>query len=298
MQILRVPIDPAGMETTKHGSFSFPLAIYHSVMSKNVLGHTPWHWHGEIQFCLVTKGSIRFLVNEKRYLLQAGDGVFINSGYLHMAKPVGGPDSAYICLDADPRLLTAFPGSVLETRYVAPFLKDPAMEDRQLAPGIPWQKELLDRVSRAYTLFEEQRFGYELRLTTLLQEMWLLLLEHRPQSAELSHSRLQENAVVQGILSYISQNFDRHITLEAIARAVSFSGSECCRLFKKVTGDTIFSYLKSYRLARGMELLRDTQLSVSQIAYDTGFCSTSYFIEVFRAQKGITPLQYRKMMNG
>lgn len=294
MQILRLPIDLEGMETTKHGSFSFPLAMYHSVMSKNVLGHTPWHWHGEIQFCLITKGGIRFFVNEKQYLLRPGEGVFINSGYLHMARPEDNPDSAYICLDADPKLLAAFPGSALETRYVAPFLGDPAMEDCRLSPDVPWQEEILDRISRAFALFEERPFGYELRLTVLLQEIWLLLLENRPQGAAVSHSRRQENAVVQGILSYISRNFSQHVTLEDISRAVSLSGSECCRVFKKVTGDTIFSCLKSYRLARSMELLRDTQLSVSQIAYDAGFCSASYFIEVFRAQKELTPLQYRK----
>ena len=297
MQILELPIDLEGMETTKHGSFSFPLAMYHSVMGKNVLGHTPWHWHGELQFCLVTEGSIRFFVNEKQYLLQAGEGVFINSGYLHMAKPEGGLDSAYICLDAAPRLLASFSGSALEAKYVTPFLKDPAMEDRRLAPDVPWQKAILDRIGRAYGLFEAQQFGCELLLTVLLQEMWLLLLEHRPQGEAASHSRLQENTVVQGILSYISRNFDRRITLEDISRAVSFSGGECCRLFKKVTGDTIFSYLKSYRLARSMELLRDTQLSISQIAYDTGFCSTSYFIEIFKSQNNTTPLQYRKAVN-
>lgn len=294
MQIPRLPIDPEGMETTKHGSFSFPLAMYHSVMSKNVLGYTPWHWHSEIQFCLITRGSIRFFVNEKQYLLRPGEGVFINSGYLHMARPENDPDSAYICLDADPKLLASFPGSALETRYVAPFLGDPAMEDRPLSPGVPWQREILDRVSRAYLIFEERPFGCELRLTVLLQEIWLLLLENRSQGTAVSHSRRQEHAVVQGILSYISRNFSQRVTLADISRAVSLSGSECCRVFKKVTGDTIFSCLKSYRLARSMELLRGTQLSVSQIAYDAGFCSTSYFIEVFRAQKGITPLQYRK----
>ena len=95
-------------------------------------------------------------------------------------------------------------------------------------------------------------------------------------------------------MTYLSRNYDRRVSLEEIAQAVSFSASECCRVFKKVTGETIFEYLRSYRLARSMELLRNTQLSVSQIAYDTGFCSTSYLIETFKASFGITPLQYRK----
>ena len=84
------------------------------------------------------------------------------------------------------------------------------------------------------------------------------------------------------------------LTVEDIARAVSFSPAECCRMFKRVTGETIFTYLKHCRLARGRTLLRETDLPVSRIAYEVGFCSTSYFIEVFRDSFGMTPLQYRK----
>ena len=71
MQVSKVPINREGMETTEHGSPSFPMAVYHSVMSRNIRGHIPWHWHKEIQFCLVTVGGIRFFVNEKEYLRTA-----------------------------------------------------------------------------------------------------------------------------------------------------------------------------------------------------------------------------------
>lgn len=294
MQVSQLPINPEGMETTKHGSFAFPLAIYHSRMSKNVLGHTPWHWHGEIQFCLVTDGELIFSVNEKQVSLETGEGIFVNSGYLHMAKPSPGTDAAYICLDADPKLLSCFPGSLVEQKYVQPFLADPAMADFVFRPVVPWQKQVLEQIAQAYAAFERMAFGDELRLMVLLTQMWLALLENRPRSSLQNHRRLQENTLAQGVMTYLSRNYDRRVSLEEIAQAVSFSASECCRVFKKVTGETIFEYLRSYRLARSMELLRNTQLSVSQIAYDTGFCSTSYLIETFKASFGITPLQYRK----
>ena len=294
MQVPRVPINKEGMETTEHGSPSFPMAVYHSVMSRNIRGHIPWHWHKEIQFCLVTAGEIRFFVNEKEYRLQKGEGVFVNSGYLHMARPAENPDSAYICLDADPVLLASFPGSIFEEKYVTPFLKDPAAADRRLSPLVPGEKEILDGVARAYELYEKKEFGDEFRLTALLGEMWRLLLTHRPEADDASANRYRENAVAQKIIAYIRRGYDRRITLSELAEAVSYSPGECCRIFKKVTGETIFSYLRSYRLTRGMELLRDTDHSVSRIAYDTGFCTASYFTETFKARLGVTPLQYRK----
>ena len=124
--------------------------------------------------------------------------------------------------------------------------------------------------------------------------MWLPLLEHREEGGQPGARR--ENALAQEILSYLRRNCHRRLTLGEVARAVSFSPGECCRIFKRVTGETIFSSLSACRLDRGLELLRTTDLSVTQIAAETGFCSASYFIESFKARLGITPLLYRRLL--
>lgn len=297
MQILDIPIDQNQMETTSHGSFSFPLAVYRSVLSQNVLGFINWHWHDELQFCYVDAGAVTFYINGGQHLLTAGDGIFVSGGYLHMARPAGGPDSAYLCLDINPRLLSSFPGSVFETDYVAPYLKDPGMADLPLRACIPWQRDLLSHIPQIYRLCEAGAFGYELRVLSQISAMWLALLEHRDSApGGRTGQRLQSNTAVQTILTYIHQHYQERLTIDHIAKTVLFSPSECCRLFKKITGETIFSYLQSYRLARSTELLGRTGLSVSQIAYETGFCSTSYYIEVFRRKFQITPRQYRKSL--
>ena len=64
-------------------------------------------------------------------------------------------------------------------------------------------------------------------------------------------------------------------------------------MFRRVTGETIFSYLNSYRLEQGAVLLRSTALPVTAVAYETGFCSASYFIKQFKKLFSVTPLQYR-----
>lgn len=293
VQVLDIPIDQNQMETTSHDSFSFPLAVYESILSKNVLGFINWHWHEEIQFCFVTAGAISFFVNEGQYLLHPGEGMFVNSGYLHMARPAGGPDSAYVCLDVHPRLLSSFPGSVFDQVYVAPYLKDPSMAHLPLSPQTPWQGDILACIPKIYRLYERKDFGYEWEINALLGRMWSTLLAHRAGGGQ-GGRHVQSNAAAQAILTYLHRHYGDHITLDQIAKAVLFSPSECCRLFKKVTGETIFSYLQSYRLAQSVHLLRHSALSVSQIAYETGFCGTSYFIEVFKAKFGVTPHQFRK----
>ena len=50
MQIFDIPINSKRMETTRIGTFDFPLAVHKNDLKKNVLGFVNWHWHYEFQF--------------------------------------------------------------------------------------------------------------------------------------------------------------------------------------------------------------------------------------------------------
>lgn len=295
MQITNLAIAANQHELTKHGSATFPLAIYENVLSRNVLGFINWHWHDDLQFCCVTKGPVAFYVQEKKYLLEKGMGIFINSGYLHMAKPLGGPDSTYLCLDFNPRLLASFAGSIFEHKYVEPYIQNPALAEVLLEPDKPWQKVILSCLPKINSLGNTRTFGWEYKVLALINNMWLTLLQNYDYTdKQIFRKHLKKNAIIQNILSYIKQHYGEPLKLDTLAQSVNFSGSVCCRLFKQVTGETIFTYLQTYRLAQSVELLLSSELSISQIAYETGFASTSYFIASFKEKFGLTPLQYRK----
>lgn len=293
MQVFDIPIGRDQQETTPHGQPGFPLALYRTVLSRNVLGFVNWHWHTELQFCLATRGEVVFSTQEGQHTLPPGEGIFISSGQLHMAKALDQPDSEYICLDFSPKLLSSFSGSVFESRYLLPYLGAPQLAVRPLSPREPRQQEILAAIQEVETLCAAASFGYELRVLSLLNRMWLALIQDCPAPKTRS-AKDQGTAVVQTILAYLDAHYAEHLTMEQIAQAVSFSPSECCRIFKRLTRETIFSYLQGYRITRAAQLLGETDLPISQVAYDTGFCSTSYFIQVFRQRLGLTPLQYRK----
>ena len=291
MQITSIPIDLRGMETTQHGSPDFPIAVYRSILSRNTLGFIDWHWHVELQFCLVTEGAVLFSVSGAQYRLASGDGIFVNSGYLHMARPLD-RESAYLCVDAHPALLSFFPDSRMDKRYVEPWLHNAALTLMPLYSSVEWQQEILTAVSELERLNTETAFGFEYAVCTVLASMWLSLLRH--SGAEPKQGKLQQNAAAQRILLYLHSHFREDIRLEDIAREVSFSRNECCRLFKSVTGETIFSHLQRCRLEHALRLLRQSELSISDIAAECGFGSVSHFIALFRRELGTTPLQYRK----
>ena len=294
MQVFDIPIDEDQKETTPHGTLDFPVAVYHSVLSKNVLGYTNWHWHEELQFCLVTHGSVSFVVNQNTYHLLAGEGIFINRDELHMAKPGAVPDSAYICLDFHDRMLRFFDGSLMGRRYVQPYTERSSLSALPLSPSCAWQKTVLDLIRSVYERMERPDYGWEYDVSAAIASIWCRIIRHCPRPVRKSPVQTQAMLRLQKIFSYIRQHYSENLTLKQIAGSVSLSSSECCRFFKQATGETVFSYLRNVRLSRGMELLSRTDAPVSEIAYACGFCSTSYFIEVFRTYMGTTPLKYRR----
>ena len=82
--------------------------------------------------------------------------------------------------------------------------------------------------------------------------------------------------------------------LDDIARAGQLSRSECCRYFKRILKKTPLSYVTDYRIQKSLILLQQAESNVTEVAYQVGFNSTSYFIDKFRKSMNMTPLTYKK----
>lgn len=66
MQISVIPIDSNNHELSSHGTYDFPIAIYNDQLDKNLIGFVNLHWHEEIQFSYVTKGSVEIYCKSEK----------------------------------------------------------------------------------------------------------------------------------------------------------------------------------------------------------------------------------------
>jgi two-component system response regulator YesN len=66
------------------------------------------------------------------------------------------------------------------------------------------------------------------------------------------------------------------------------------RFFKLAVGQTFGAYLTSFRIAKAQYMLLNKEIPIAEISQQVGFCSQSYFGEVFRAMVGTTPRNYRQ----
>ncbi|HZJ87175.1 MAG TPA: AraC family transcriptional regulator, partial [Erysipelothrix sp.] len=122
-----------------------------------------------------------------------------------------------------------------------------------------------------------------------------LLSEAIPQSVISNKRRTKSNlSKLQEIYDYIEMNYQKDLSLEDIAKHVSYNKHYLTRYFKSMTGMSVFTFLNDYRLNQAKWLLITTEKSMDDIAYEAGFQSTKRFHHVFKEVMGTSPLQYRK----
>ena len=105
-----------------------------------------------------------------------------------------------------------------------------------------------------------------------------------------SFKRINKNAsIIQPAMNYIRENHANEIKLQTVAEICDVSPSYFSKLFKKVTGENLISYINKVRVEHGKHELLTTNKSVQVIAKDVGFDDSGYFIKVFKAETGFTP---------
>ena len=93
---------------------------------------------------------------------------------------------------------------------------------------------------------------------------------------------------------YIRKHLSEKITLEGLAAYLGFSPSYCSKYIKRKCGMNFLEYLNIQRVERARELLRATDIPVTEIAWQTGFSSLQSFNRVFRSYVSMSPSEYKK----
>lgn len=107
-----------------------------------------------------------------------------------------------------------------------------------------------------------------------------------------TESRLTET--LRPVLTYIQKHHSESVTIEQLAKIAHMSSSYFMSCFKQNFGLGAIEYLNQVRIRSACDLLRNTDRSISDIAFDTGFHNLSNFNRQFRTKVGCSPQTYRK----
>lgn len=275
---------------------SFPLLVLkvnHRTCTPPNEGFRILHWHDEVQFLYLIKGTVDAQVHQDHLLIHAGECLFINRNAVHLIQ--GSDSCIYRSYIIPEKMLGFFPGSVMEEQYVFPITHNPCFTHCLLTPQhephVPVLQNL-KKLDETYTASAPNPF-FEYDLSIQIAVLWKAFLSCLPKLPPKTDLFLRDLDRIQKLLTYIHQNYGKDLSLAAIADAAHISKSECQRTFLKFTHTSPYQYLLRYRLHAAASQLKSSSRTVSSIASDTGFSSVSSFIHYFKKQYGMTPTAYR-----
>lgn len=106
-----------------------------------------------------------------------------------------------------------------------------------------------------------------------------------------------ENDRLTDVFKYIKENFKEDITLTKISKIANLAPPSFCRLFKLKTKKNFIEYLHKVRVSSACKFLMETDMSISQIAYECGYKTVSNFNKLFKRITGFTPKEYKNNTN-
>ncbi len=155
--------------------------------------------------------------------------------------------------------------------------------------------DLLDKIAFDIDLNKLTRMdshnSYEGMISYFL-ELAYLIFKYRSDSQ--IHST---NKVISYINKYIEENVGEDISLVRLAEIVHFNPSYLSRLYKQTTGKTLSEYITQVKLEKAMEMLKQEEIKIHEVAAEVGFKTPSYFTRFFKKITNITPQEYRDLLS-
>ncbi len=264
----------------------------------------PLHKHAEYEIMLFTQGRGKQFVGEGVCDFQVGDVALIGSNvpHLHLSNAQlssGGADGAAGQCEDDSE------GQAIQ---FSPVLFPANLID---LPDYQHIHDLLSKSQYGIRFYDDGLFGDLLRLmeefdnsTFTMRIICLLRMLDRLHScrhykllSETPYNKANHledtHEPVGKVYAYLYNHFKEDVKLDDIAGYVGQNPTSLCRHFKRCTRKSIFQSLAEIRIGHSAKLLAYSRLSVSQIAFESGYNTMSHFISQFKTLMGRTPGEYR-----
>jgi AraC-like DNA-binding protein len=261
--------------------------------------YNSWHFHDEIELTLILKGDGRRFIGDHIDQFSAGDLVLIGSNLPHLWQNdasyyhnASGNDVAAIIIHFEPEIWGNSFLTLEGIQAVDDLLKKSKYGIRIDGPA---RMEILRKIEK---LMDVKGFERLMLFFEILNDI-AINTEHRhlATSGFVKSFNKGNDERLDKIYEYVMEHLTEKIDLGEAASISRLSRSAFCRFFKKKTRKTFSLFVREARIGYACKLLQGNDLSISQICYECGFESFTYFSRSFKNITGVTPTIYRNQYN-
>jgi AraC-like DNA-binding protein len=155
------------------------------------------------------------------------------------------------------------------------------------------EREKYESIFKEISKISENASGKdELMLQSLILKLVYFLMRECEKAKRTDKIKNSNQKVIESVIRYIKENLTAELSLEKISAYAGFSPIHFHNCFKASTGKTLHEYVEEQRMKKAMDMLIYTEKTLTQIAYECGFSSQSYFSYAFKKKMKITPRRY------
>lgn len=248
---------------------------------------TGLHWHEFYEMSFIVSGQGSHLLNGKRFSVQRGSLFLLTPADFHELKPNTGQTLQLFN--------TIFSEEMLDTHLV-----------EMLFHRMERQVTIVQEATMSDIEYEFERLWSEIHAEKRDQQR---MIKNSLERILIEFARASEDTIVKEAaasellppirkaLIYMQHHFRESLSLKDAAQQANLTPNYFSELFKKSTGFSFQTHLQDLRLSFAKSLLKASNLTVTEICYGCGFNNLTHFEKVFKQKNGISPKEFRKLLD-
>ncbi len=252
------------------------------------------HFHPEYEIYYLAEGARCYFIENKSYTVYKGTLVLVNSGQIHKTSAYRKAAHDRFLIELTEQPFSGFLQNICGLSLSALFGEYAGVWELDEA-GQACVSRIYNEIVRE---FETRRSFYSSVVMLKIAELLLYVTRLKDSGHDYAADgiRSAKYARIDAITGYILENYDKVRSLDEICRQFYISKGYLCRIFKDVTGLTVYEYINMRCVKKAQELLMDDEKSIAEISAMLGYKSETHFGRMFKKYTETTPMKYRQKM--